>query len=162
MNSTETFLYLEAIRDRMEMFGEVIVEKPKENTAVVVEAQKEEVRKPSRSSYHAAAREINDQDDKQASAPESRPSSPTTTVDDIMPEKAKSLAPETQPWSPTTPWKKENAVAPVRSSLHSEISFKEGGSIRSRKTSESIQSLVDKFESLSPQKTPSSIPKKRT
>jgi hypothetical protein len=163
MNSTEAFLYLEAVRDRMEMFGEVIVEKPKDKKDMTVEAQKEEIRKPSRSSYHAAVRDINDkQEDQQTSVPEAQSSSPTPTLDEIKPDQTKSPAPETQPWSPTVPWKKENAVAPVRSSMHSESSYKENGSIRSRKTSESIQSLVDKFESLSPQKTPSSTPKKKT
>jgi hypothetical protein len=183
MNSTEAFLYLEAVRDRMEMLGEVIVEKPKDKKDMTVETQKEEIRKPSRSSYHAAVRDINDkqssapegqpltpiaavretkQEDQQTSVPEAQASSPTPTLDEIKPDQTKSPAPEAQPWSPTVPWKKENAVAPVRSSMHSESSYKENGSIRSRKTSESIQSLVDKFESLSPQKTPSSTPKKKT
>jgi hypothetical protein len=101
-------------------------------------------------------------EDKQAPSVETQPLTPVAAIREMNHEGEQVPAPESQPWTPTVPWKKENAVAPVRPTLHSEISSKETGSIRSRKTSESIQSIVDKFESLSPQKTtPNSTPKKR-
>jgi hypothetical protein len=150
ITSTQEFLILEALRDRDEELGVVIKEaKAKLEEKVVektdlekffekvenmpAEEEEEKVPKPSRSSYHAAVREIS-QEDKQA---------------------------PTQQWTPTRAWKKENAIAPVRPAMHSEVSYKENGSVRSRKTSKSIRSLVDKFESLSPQKTPNTTPKKR-
>ena len=62
----------------------------------------------------------------------------------------------TQPWSPSTPWRKEHATAPVRSILTATSpSQSMGTATRMRKTSDSIKSLVGKFENLTPQNTQS-------
>jgi hypothetical protein len=62
----------------------------------------------------------------------------------------------TQPWSPSTPWRKEHATAPVRSVLTAmSPSQSMGTATRMRKTSDSIKSLVGKFENLTPQNTQS-------
>jgi hypothetical protein len=62
----------------------------------------------------------------------------------------------TQPWSPSTPWRKEHATAPVRSVLTATSpSQSMGTATRMRKTSDSIKSLVGKFENLTPQNTQS-------
>ncbi|KAL1799771.1 hypothetical protein ACET3X_000113 [Alternaria dauci] len=61
-----------------------------------------------------------------------------------------------QPWSPSTPWRKEHATAPVRPALTATSpSQSMGPHTRMRKTSESIKSLVGKFENLTPQNTQS-------
>jgi hypothetical protein len=58
----------------------------------------------------------------------------------------------TQPWSPTTPWRKEHASAPVRPVLEARTPSQSSGTTpRMRKTSDSIKSLVEKFENMSPQ-----------
>ncbi|KAH8642824.1 hypothetical protein IG631_00287 [Alternaria alternata] len=62
----------------------------------------------------------------------------------------------TQPWSPSTPWRKEHATAPIRSVLTAiSPSQSMGTATRMRKTSDSIKSLVGKFENLTPQNTQS-------
>ncbi|CAN9163786.1 unnamed protein product [Alternaria alternata] len=62
----------------------------------------------------------------------------------------------TQPWSPSTPWRKEHATAPVRSVLTvMSPSQSMGTATRMRKTSDSIKSLVGKFENLTLQNTQS-------
>ncbi|CAN9170778.1 unnamed protein product [Alternaria alternata] len=62
----------------------------------------------------------------------------------------------TQPWTPSTPWRKEHATAPVRSILTATSpSQSMGTATRMRKTSDSIKSLVGKFENLTPQNTQS-------
>jgi hypothetical protein len=62
----------------------------------------------------------------------------------------------TQPWTPSTPWRKEHATAPVRSVLTATSpSQSMGTATRMRKTSDSIKSLVGKFENLTPKNTQS-------
>lgn len=61
-----------------------------------------------------------------------------------------------QPWSPSTPWRKEYAKAPVRPAAASlSPSHFSGTTTQMRKTSDSIKSLVDKFENMTPRNTPS-------
>ncbi|KAF1836962.1 hypothetical protein BDW02DRAFT_577546 [Decorospora gaudefroyi] len=64
-------------------------------------------------------------------------------------EEKESSTPKAQPWQPTVAWSKENAIRPIRSPLTPTPSNKSSGSGRSCKTSESIKSLVEKFENLS-------------
>jgi hypothetical protein len=65
-------------------------------------------------------------------------------------------ATERSSWTPTIPWQKLNATAPIRPAqiLRRPSQFS-GTTTRMRKTSDSIKSLVDHFENLSPQNTPS-------
>ncbi|KAH6859023.1 hypothetical protein BKA58DRAFT_405845 [Alternaria rosae] len=58
------------------------------------------------------------------------------------------------PWQPTVPWRKESAFEPVRSHIVRAPSQFSGTETRRRKTSDSIKSLVDHFENLSPMSTP--------
>ena len=55
-------------------------------------------------------------------------------------------------WAPTTPWRKEIATAPVRPSMASKTPTAAG--VKTRKTSDSIKSLVDMFEGLTAKSTP--------
>ena len=76
----------------------------------------------------------------------------STAIDD---ERSVSAS-ATQPWSPSTPWRKEHATAPVRPVLTAmSPSQSMGTATRMRKTSDSIKSLVGKFENLTPQNTQS-------
>jgi hypothetical protein len=76
----------------------------------------------------------------------------STAIDD---ERSLSAS-ATQPWSPSTPWRKEHATSPVRSVLTATSpSQSMGTATRMRKTSDSIKSLVGKFENLNPQNTQS-------
>jgi len=58
------------------------------------------------------------------------------------------------PWQPTIPWEKRTALAPVRNEIVRTPSQFSGTETRRRKTSDSIKSLVDHFENLSPMSTP--------
>ena len=58
------------------------------------------------------------------------------------------------PWQPTVPWEKRTALAPVRNEIVRTPSQFSGTETRRRKTSDSIKSLVDHFENLSPMSTP--------
>ncbi|KAI4700690.1 hypothetical protein J4E81_003652 [Alternaria sp. BMP 2799] len=58
------------------------------------------------------------------------------------------------PWQPTIPWEKRTALAPVRNEIVRTPSQFSGTETRRRKTSDSIKSLVDHFENLSPASTP--------
>ncbi|KAG9192889.1 hypothetical protein G6011_11623 [Alternaria panax] len=75
----------------------------------------------------------------------------STTID----EEGSAATPTTQPWAPTTPWRKEHAAAPVRPVLTAKSPSQSiGTTTRMRKTSDSIKSLVEKFENMSPQNLP--------
>ncbi|KAI4711115.1 hypothetical protein J4E89_003679 [Alternaria sp. Ai002NY15] len=63
-------------------------------------------------------------------------------------------APVPSPWQPTIPWEKRTALAPVRNEIVRTPSQFSGTETRRRKTSDSIKSLVDHFENLSPMSTP--------
>ncbi|KAI4664602.1 uncharacterized protein J4E79_002899 [Alternaria viburni] len=63
-------------------------------------------------------------------------------------------APIPSPWQPTVPWEKRTALAPVRNEIVRTPSQFSGTETRRRKTSDSIKSLVDHFENLSPASTP--------
>ncbi|KAI4656094.1 hypothetical protein J4E93_000811 [Alternaria ventricosa] len=63
-------------------------------------------------------------------------------------------APVPSPWQPTIPWEKRTALAPVRNEIVRTPSQFSGTETRRRKTSDSIKSLVDHFENLSPASTP--------
>ncbi|KAI4927890.1 hypothetical protein J4E85_006403 [Alternaria conjuncta] len=58
------------------------------------------------------------------------------------------------PWQPTAPWRKESALEPIRNHIVRTPSQFSGTETRRRKTSDSIKSLVDHFENLSPASTP--------
>ncbi|KAI4613048.1 hypothetical protein J4E80_007104 [Alternaria sp. BMP 0032] len=58
------------------------------------------------------------------------------------------------PWQPTVPWRKESAFEPIRNHIVRTPSQFSGTETRRRKTSDSIKSLVDHFENLSPASTP--------
>jgi hypothetical protein len=70
-------------------------------------------------------------------------------------QEARARVLERTPWAPTVAWRKEKAAAPVRPHASSTSSQVSGTTTRMRKTSDSIKSLVEKFENLSPQNTPS-------
>jgi len=68
--------------------------------------------------------------------------------------KSARAAPVPSPWQPTIPWEKRTALAPVRNEIVRTPSQSSGTETRRRKTSNSIKSLVDHFENLSPMSTP--------
>jgi hypothetical protein len=86
----------------------------------------------------------------------------TPDVVETAPEEG-AAATEKSSWTPTVPWQKLNATAPIRPAqiLRRSSQFS-GTTTRMRKTSNSIKSLVDHFENLSPQNTPSKDASKDT